>query len=95
MTTPGGDDFCWQGVVPRIVNPTKLTIIELLRIEKRPLSATRMSKRIDDPELTVARLHYHCQTLLKAGVLRLEGTIPRGASNEKFYCLAPQEGSCG
>jgi hypothetical protein len=95
MTTPGSNDFCWQAVVPLIVHPTKVTIIELLQLEQRPLSATRMSKRIDDPKLTVAQLHYHCETLLKAGVLRLEGTVPRGASNEKFYWFAPQEGSCG
>jgi hypothetical protein len=95
MKTQGGDDFCWQAVVPRIVHPTKLTIIELLLLEKRPLSATRMAKQIDDPEFTVAQLHYHCETLLKAGVLRLEGTVPRGASNEKFYWFAPQDGDCG
>lgn len=94
MTTPGGDDFCWQAVVPRIVHPTKVTIIELLWVERRPLSATRMARRIGDPDLTVAQLHYHCETLLKAGVLRLEGTVPRGASNEKFYWFAPQEGNC-
>jgi predicted transcriptional regulator len=88
MTAPGGDDFCWQAVVPRIVNPTKVTIIELLWREKRPLSADRMARRIDDPEFTVARLHYHCETLLKAGILRLEGVVPRKGSKEKFYGLS-------
>jgi hypothetical protein len=94
MTTLGDDDFCLQTVVPRIVHPTKVRIIELLLLEQRPLSAIRMSKQIDDPEFTVAQLHYHCETMLKAGVLRLEGTVPRGASNEKFYWFAPQEGDC-
>jgi hypothetical protein len=89
MTTCGGDDFDWEYVVPRIVNPTKLKIIELLRIEGRPLSATRMKHLLgDDPEYTVARLHYHCNTLFTAGVLKLAGTVPRGAANERFYCLA-------
>jgi hypothetical protein len=91
MTTCAGDGFDWGSVVPRIVSPTKVTIIELLHREKRPLSATRMEKMIDDPEITVPRLHYHCTTLLEAGVLRLAGTVPRGAANEKFYSLAPQD----
>jgi len=95
MKTQGGDDFCWQAVAPLIVHPTKVTILELLWLEQRPLSATRMSKRIDDPDFPVALLDYHCGTLLKAGVLRLAGNVPNGASNEKFYWFAPQEGSCG
>lgn len=94
MTTPRGDDFCWQAVVPRIVNPTKITIIELLWVEKRPLSPNRMARRIDDPDFTVARLHYHCETLLKAGILRLEGIVPRGGSKEKFYWFSPRVGKC-
>jgi hypothetical protein len=85
----GGDGFDWSAVVPRIVNPTKVTIIELLLTERRPLSATKMEKLIGDPEYTVGQLHYHCDTLLKAGVLKLVGNVPRGAANEKFYCLAP------
>jgi len=91
MTTCGGDGFDWERVVPRIVNPTKVKIIELLLREKRPLSATRLKKLIDDPEVTVGQLHYHCDTLWKAEVLTLVGNVPRGAANEKFYCLAPQE----
>jgi hypothetical protein len=94
MTTARGDDFCWQAVVPPVVNPTKVTIIEIMRLEKRPLSANRLAERIGDPEFTVARLHYHCETLLKAGVLRLEGTVPRGASKEKFYWFSPRVGNC-
>ena len=91
MTCGGGDGFDWSAVVPRIVNPTKVTIIELLRTERRPLSATRMANLIGDPEYTVGRLHYHCDTLRKAGVLTLAGNVPRGAANERFYLLAPQE----
>lgn len=92
--TCGGDSFDWGAVAPRIVNPTKVEIIELLRIERRPLSATRMEKLIGDPELTVGQLHYHCDTLLKAGVLKRADAVARGvgrgAANERFYCLAPQ-----
>lgn len=91
MTTcGGGGGFDWSAVASRIVNPTKVTIIELLLTERRPLSATRMEKLIDDPEYTVGQLHYHCDTLLKAGVLKLVGNVSSGAANEKFYCLAPQ-----
>jgi len=89
--TTSCDNFDWDAVVPRIVNPTKIRIIELLRTERRPLSATRMEPLLGDPEVTVGQLHYHCDTLLKAGVLELVKTSARGAVNEKFYCLAPQE----
>jgi hypothetical protein len=91
MTCGGGDGFDWSAVVPRIVNPTKIAIIELLCCERRPLSATRMRNLLDDPELTVGRLDYHCKTLLNSGVLKLAGKVPRGAANESFYLLATQK----
>jgi hypothetical protein len=88
----GGDgSFDWGAVVPRIVNPTKIEIIELLCRERRPLSATRMKRLLGDDELTVGRLHYHCKTLADSGVLEVAGSTARGAANEVFYVLAPQE----
>jgi len=88
MTTCGGGGFSWEAVVPRIVNPTKVRIIELLLIEQRPLSATRMERLIGDPETTVGRLHYHCETLVKAEVLKPVPAPVDAAHNERFYCLA-------
>jgi len=91
MTCGGGGGFDWSAVVPCIVHHTKVAIIELLDREHRPLSATRMHRLLDDPELTVAQLGYHCKALNKAGVLTVTDTNARAAVNEVFYILAPQE----
>lgn len=88
MRCGGGDGFDWSAVVPRIVNPTKIAIIELLCRERRPLSATKMLGLLDDPELTVSRLDYHCKTLHRAGVICVVGSSSQGAANEVFYVLA-------
>jgi len=91
LTPPGAAEFDWEGIVPRIVNPTKVAIIEQLR-QRKPLSASRMKRLIRDPEdVTLARLIYHCDTLEKAGVLEIAPAPPSAAANERFYCLAPQE----
>ncbi len=91
MMCGGDSSFDWGAVVPRIVNSTKIEIIELLCREKRPLSATRMHRLIGDPEITKHQVMYHCKTLDKAGVLEVVDTNARGAANEVFYVLAPQE----
>jgi len=91
MTCGGGGSFDWSAVVPCIVHRTKVAIIELLDRERRPLSASRMFRLLDDPELTVGQLDYHCKTLDKAGVLTVTVPDPRAAANEVFYVLAPQE----
>jgi hypothetical protein len=91
MTTPGVDEFDWEHVVPRIVNPTKVAIIELLVRQRKPLSPSRMKRLIHDSEVTLHQVIYHCDTLHKAGVLELTTAPPTAAANERFYCLAPQE----
>jgi hypothetical protein len=91
LTTPGVDEFDWERVVPRIVNPNKVAIIELLQRQREPLSASRMKNLIDNPEVTLQLLIYHCITLEKAGVLEIVPAPPSAAANERFYCLAPQE----
>ncbi|HEX6781570.1 MAG TPA: hypothetical protein VF125_06000 [Solirubrobacterales bacterium] len=91
MTTPGVDEFDWERVVPRIVNPTKIAIINLLRRERRPLSAAKMRRLTTEVEVTQAQMNYHCDTLLKAEVLEEVSAPPTAAANERFFCLAPQE----
>jgi len=91
LTTPGVDEFDWERVVPRIVNPTKVAIIELLRQERRPLSAARMRRLITEVRASQAQMNYHCETLLNAEVLEEVNAPPDAAANERFFCLAPQE----
>ena len=91
MTSGDGGGFDWAAVVPRIVNPTKIAIIELLERERLPLSASRILRLLDDPEITLAQLDYHCKTLKQAGVLTETAGDPRAAANEVFYALVPQE----
>jgi hypothetical protein len=87
MRCGDGDGFDWSAVVPRIANPTKIAIIELLCRERRPLSATKMLGLLDDPGLTVGRLDYHCKTLDRARVIRISCTRSQGVANEVFYEL--------
>jgi hypothetical protein len=62
------EQFVWVGLAPRLIDPTKLAIIEtLLRLEQ-PLAAEDLGAMIET-SLDLAR--YHCRVLVQAGVLEV------------------------
>jgi DNA-binding transcriptional ArsR family regulator len=86
----GGELPDWSMLVSRLVNPTKVVIIEALRHIGQPLSASDLAKVLDG-ELGVSHLSYHLKTLTTAKVLkRVRQRQVRGAI-EKFYFFTPQK----
>lgn len=76
--------FDWGGLVPFLVHPMKVTIIEALRWIGQPLSATDIRKTLDG-QFTVQFISYHMGALAKVGAIvevrhrRVRGSI------ERFY----------
>jgi hypothetical protein len=78
--------FDWDALVPPIVNPTKVALIEALLYMGQPLSASQIMMLFDDPQLTLSRISYHFVTLAENEVLM---TVRPSGSAERFYSVAP------
>jgi DNA-binding transcriptional ArsR family regulator len=85
--------FNWETLVPRLVHPVKVEIIEAMAWIGLPLSATDLD-RILRGEIGVSLLSYHLRKLTEVGALeRVRRDQVRGAM-QTFYAL-PAEGQTG
>jgi hypothetical protein len=85
--TMGGGELAldWGALVPRLVYPTKVLIIEAMDWIGQPLSATELEK-IFGRRLSQSVLSYHLVSLAKAGALKLDSKQQvRGAWENRYY----------
>lgn len=80
--------FDWEALVPRVINPTKVTIIEALLYMERELSAAETSKLLGDPKLTLPHVAYHMRSLADMGILVKTGSRRVQGAIESFYYFA-------
>jgi hypothetical protein len=66
MTMSSGDErrFDWMSLVPRVVHPLKVAIVEALLWIDQPLSASDLSK-VFDREFSLGLVSYHLKELRK------------------------------
>lgn len=83
----GGEPFRWETLVPHIVHPVKVPIIEALQWIRRPLSASLIEHMVSD-EFSISNISYHMRALASVGVLTLVGTRQVRGATEKFFILA-------
>jgi hypothetical protein len=89
MSEPDSYEFDWDSLVPRIINPAKVTLIETLLYMGQPLSASQIAKLHDHPELDLSRVSYHLSSLAAKKILvKVRQQQVRGAV-EKFYFFPP------
>lgn len=86
----GGDElpFDWTALVPAIVHPMRLAILEAMAWTGRPISATDM-KRILEERVSVSHVSYHFTVLAekRAAFIELVDKRQVRGSQEKFYFL--------
>ncbi len=85
LTVSGEERFAWDVLVPHIVHPLKVSIIEAMHWIDQPLSASDLTKVIDDEEYGLSHVSYHVVKLAKAGALEVVGQRYVRGSIEKFY----------
>jgi hypothetical protein len=85
MTMQRGERFDWEGLVPLIVHPVKVAIIEAIEWIEKPLSASELTKVIDDEKLGLSHVAYHVKKLGEVGVLKVVRRRAVRGSLEKFY----------
>lgn len=87
VSTVEGDEalsFDWGALVPFLVHPMRVSIIEALWWVGQPLSATDIRK-LFDREFDLSFVSYHVVRLARTGAITLVKTQPVRGSLEKFY----------
>lgn len=78
----------WEKLVPRLIHPTKVFVIEAMLWIERPLSATELQK-IADGTPVISSFSYHLDRLVESGVLevvtKLKARRSQGSKREKFF----------
>lgn len=88
--TGGEPSFDWGDLVPRLVHPAQVAIVEAMIWMDHPLSATELSALFGEPkEYYLTLVAYHVNRLANHGALRKTGSRPVRGSTESFYFFPP------
>lgn len=86
-----GDEYVWTTLVPRLLNPGALSIIQLL-LQKG--TALRLREIAASVELAGNHARYHCEAMERRGVLEVVQLHPRpegdGDEPSFFFPTPPQ-----
>lgn len=85
MTVQEGERFDWDALVPLIVHPLKVSIIEALRWIGEPLSASNLVKIIAEEKFTLSHVSYHVVKLADVGAIKVVRKRQVRGAIEKFY----------
>jgi hypothetical protein len=85
MTMKGDAQFDWSALVPHVVHPLKVAAIEALQWVGQPLSASDLTKSIDNDRCSLAHVSYHLVKLAEADALEVVRTRRVRGATEKFY----------
>ncbi|HVO53112.1 MAG TPA: hypothetical protein VMT37_01730 [Solirubrobacterales bacterium] len=95
MTRNGGEHFDWNLLVPLVVHPLKVAIVEALHWIGRPVSPTDVSRMFgeDTEDHYLSLVAYHASKLEEIGAVEVVRTRPARGALEKFYDLRlPERG---
>lgn len=78
----------WEALVPAVIHPTKVAVLEAMEWIGRPLSANDIAKSLGLQKVTRPLVSYHLSQLLEAGVIDLDHTQKVRGTFEKFFVIA-------
>jgi len=84
------DHFNWDTLVPYLIHPVKVAIIEAMEWVDVPVSPRELD-RIFDEEFGVSLVAYHMRTLAEVGVVEKVGQQPVRGALQTFYALSVKE----
>jgi DNA-binding transcriptional ArsR family regulator len=83
--------FNWEALVPLLVHPVKVEIIEAMSWIGLPLSATDLD-RVMRGQIGVSLLSYHLRKLAEVGAIERVRREPVRGAVQTFYALADTDG---
>lgn len=75
----------WDSLVPLLVHPTKVAILEAMRWTGEPLSASQLVEMVDDRKTGLSHVSYHMVFLARLGIVELVRRQPVRGASEGFY----------
>ncbi|HKO38180.1 MAG TPA: helix-turn-helix domain-containing protein [Solirubrobacterales bacterium] len=90
----GGEQAIWRTLVPRLVHPARLQIVEALISNGGPMSAVELAPLVPQAEGNADLVRYHAKAMTEVGALevvdtrRAEGEA--GPQEPAFYFALPQ-----
>lgn len=91
---PADEQYVWTQLVPRLLHPSKLTIIQALLREGQPLSPATFAEAA---KITVKHARYHCTAMERAGVIEVVTVTARPDGDDEpsyfFRRSAPADSS--
>jgi hypothetical protein len=84
----GGQVFDWAALVPFLVHPLKAEIIEAMTWIAVPLSASDLTKILDE-QFTLSHISYYIRELAKVDAIELAGSRKVRGATENFYRTSP------
>ncbi len=87
--TMAGDElqFDWAGLVPHVVHPLKVVIVEAICCIGRPLSPAELHEVLDR-QSSLSLIAYHVRKLARAGALVKSGHRQVRGARQTFYFLS-------
>ena len=94
-TTTGGEiSFDWGALVPHVVHPIKVAMVETIAWIGEPLSASQLEKVFEGGGYSVQVISYHAKMLAGWGVLEIvEERQVRGVVEKTYYFADRDTGS--
>ena len=92
MTMEGDEpyQFDWSGLVPQVVHPLRVAIVEALDWINQPLSPSEF-RDVFEQEFGLPTIAYHVNKLAEAGAIVEVGTQSvRGATQTFFFFTKPR-----
>lgn len=90
MTRFEGQSFNWEALIPHLVHPVKVAMIEAMEWIDVPLSPKELD-RIFDEEYGVSLVAYHMRTLSEVGVVQMVRQQAVRGALQSFYALSARE----
>jgi len=67
----GDEEFIWRSLVPRLVHPARLQIVEALIDKGGPLATEELTRLVPAVDGNTDLLRYHVKAMIKAGALEV------------------------
>lgn len=84
------DQFDWGALVPHVLHPLKVAIIEAMLWIELPLSAKELD-RVFDEGAGLSLISYHVRTLAKMDVIEIVEERPVRGALQRLYELKTEE----
>jgi hypothetical protein len=82
--------FNWDILVPYLIHPVKVAIIEAMEWIEVPVSPRELD-RVFDEQFGLSLVAYHMRTLAEVGVVEKVRQEPVRGAVQKFYSLSVEE----